>query len=40
LNSSEEWAQRGTTSQPAPPTIEAMREVARARIAAMRNPAG
>jgi hypothetical protein len=42
LNSSEEWARRGTTSQAAAPTptMESMREMARARIAAMRGAPG
>ena len=39
LNSSEEWAQRGTSSLATPPTMEASRETARARIAAMRGSA-
>jgi hypothetical protein len=37
LNSSEEWAQRGSASPATPPTMEAMRDMARARIAGMRN---
>jgi hypothetical protein len=37
LNSSKEWAQRGSASPATPPTMEAMRDMARMRIAAMRS---